>query len=262
MRADIDTFKSRSTPVTLDGIDLDDFRRAPLDAGVLRCLQYMHDVEYHTVCYLRDLLVTPAHLDPDVTTFLTLWNVEEFFHGEALGAVLLAHDRGGGNERVRHTRQSLGWWERLTPIAHALASAVTGMSYTAVHMTWGALNEWTANAAYARLASIANHPTLAELLHRIMRQEGRHADFYARQAADRLGADRRARWLTRFTLRQWWAPVGSTLMPKQEVAFLARFLFSGPEGRAMTDRIDGRLSRLPGLDGLGLATEALTRLAA
>jgi hypothetical protein len=174
----------------------------------------------------------------------------------------VAHDRGGGNERVRHTRQSLGWWERLTPIAHALASAVTGMSYTAVHMTWGALNEWTANAAYARLASIANHPTLAELLHRIMRQEGRHADFYARQAADRLGADRRARLLTRFTLRQWWAPVGSTLMPKQEVAFLARFLFSGPEGRAMTDRIDGRLSRLPGLDGLGLATEALARLAA
>jgi hypothetical protein len=262
MSADIETFKSRSTPVTLDGIDLDDFRRVPLDAGVLRCLQYMHDVEYHTVCYLRDMLVTPAHLDPEVTTFLTLWNVEEFFHGEAIGAVLLAHDRVGGNERVRSTRQTLGWWERLTPVAHALTSAVTGTSYTAVHMTWGALNEWTANAAYARLATVADHPTLTELLRRIMRQEGRHADFYARQAATRLVSDRRARWLTRVTLRHWWAPVGSTLMPKHEVAFLARFLFSGPEGRAMTDRIDSRLSRLPGLDGLDLASAALARLAA
>jgi len=262
MTVDIDAFKSRSKPVTLDGIDLESFRIHPLDPGVLRCLQYMHDVEYHTVCYLRDLLVTPAHLDPEVTTFLTLWNVEEFFHGEALGAVLAAHDRPGGNERVLCTRQSLGWKDRLSPVAHSLASAVTGVSYTAVHMAWGALNEWTANAAYARLSSIADHPTLTELLQRIMRQEGRHADFYARQATDRLAYDRRARWLTRTTLRRWWAPVGSTLMPPPEVAFLARYLFTGPDGEAMTERIDRRLSRLPGLEGLSLASAAVARLAA
>ena len=27
-------------------------------------IEYMHDVELHTICYLRDLLVTPAHNDP------------------------------------------------------------------------------------------------------------------------------------------------------------------------------------------------------
>src|SRR5262245_54107788 len=107
MTADIEAFKARSKPVALDDIDLDDFRRQPLDDTTLRCLQYMHDVEYHTVCYLRDLLVTPAHRDPDVTTFLTLWNVEEYFHGEALGAVLHAHGRTAGAERVLATRVSL-----------------------------------------------------------------------------------------------------------------------------------------------------------
>jgi len=32
----------------------------------------MHDVESHTVCYLRDILVTRAHRDPEITSFLTM----------------------------------------------------------------------------------------------------------------------------------------------------------------------------------------------
>ena len=60
----------------------------------------MHDVELHTICYLRDLLVTPAHADPDVTTFLSCWAYEELWHGEALGDVLAAHGRPSGAARV------------------------------------------------------------------------------------------------------------------------------------------------------------------
>jgi hypothetical protein len=262
MSVDIEAFKARSRPVSLDGIDLDAFRRRPLDPDTLRCLQYMHDVEYHTVCYLRDLLVTPAHRDPEVTTFLTLWNVEEYFHGEAIGAVLAVHGRLGGADRVRHTRGALGWKDRVSPIGHSLASAVAGVSYTAVHMAWGAVNEWTAQAAYARLGQLADHPTLSALLARIMRQEGRHADFYARQAERRLRDDAKARWLTRTALRRWWAPVGSTLLPRREVTFLASHLFTGDEGRAMTQRIDRRLDQLPGLGGLELTTGAAQRLIA
>jgi len=119
-------------------------------------------------------------------------------------------------------------------------------------MTWGAVNEWTAQAAYARLGQLADHPTLSTLLARIMRQEGRHADFYARQAERRLCDDAKARWLTRTALRRWWAPVGSTLLPPREVSFLASHLFTGDEGRAMTRRIDRRLDQLPGLSGLDL----------
>jgi hypothetical protein len=33
-------------------------------------------------------------------------------------------------------------------------------------MTWGAVNEWTTQAAYARLAKVADHPTLSVLLRR------------------------------------------------------------------------------------------------
>ena len=150
---DIDAFKARSAPVSLEGIDFADFLDRPLDPDTLRCLRYMHDVEYHTVCYLRDLLVTPAHRDPTVTTFLTLWNLEEMYHGDALEAVLTTHGEPAGRNRVTTTRQRLGRFDRFAPVAHSLGSVLVGSAWTAVHMTWGAINEWTAQAAYAAWAS-------------------------------------------------------------------------------------------------------------
>ena len=70
-------------------------------------------------------------------------------------------------------------------MAFTLGSALT-RHIVAVHMTWGAVNEWTTQAGYGRLAAKAEHPVLSELLRRIMRQEGRHIDFYAIGARQRL----------------------------------------------------------------------------
>jgi hypothetical protein len=123
-------------------------------------------------------------------------------------------------------------------------------------MTWGAINEWTTQAGYSRLIQRAGHPVLSELLRRIMRQEGRHIDFYASQAEDRLGASRRAQRVTRFALRRFWHPVGTGVMPAAETDFVARHLFAGAEGRQAARRIDRRIDRLPGLAGLHLLEEA------
>src|SRR5215211_864545 len=89
-------------------IDYTAFADRPLGAEHLRCIRYMHDVEHHTVCYLRDLLVTRAHRDPAVTTFLTIWAFEEMWHGEALGKLLEAHGEVAGAARIARHRQSLG----------------------------------------------------------------------------------------------------------------------------------------------------------
>ena len=132
---------------------------------------------------------------------------------------------------------------------------------TAVHMTWGAVNEWTTQAGYGRLAPKAGHPVLTELLRRIMRQEGRHIDFYAAQASADASPTAAAQRLTRFALRQCWAPVGSGVMPDSEVRFLVSHLFADEEGRAATQRIDRLVGRLPGLEGLHLAEAAVDRLA-
>jgi hypothetical protein len=129
-------------------------------------------------------------------------------------------------------------------------------------MAWGAVNEWTTQAAYARLAAKAEHPVLAELLQRIMRQEGRHIDFYATQAARRLEGNRRAQRLTRLALRRFWNPVGADVMPEADVRFMVDHLFDGEPGRTMAERIDRRIDRLPGLEGLHLIGGAAHRLAA
>jgi rubrerythrin len=256
MRFDIDTYKRRTAQLDDGDVDYDAFRARPLDEPTLRCLRYMHDVELHTVCYLRDLLVTRAHNDPDITTFLTFWAYEEFWHGEAIGKVLAAHGEPAGRVRVAATRARHRVVNAVAPHVSAALSAVT-THFTAVHMTWGAVNEWTTQAGYTRLAARAKHPVLSQLLERIMRQEGRHIDFYASEAARRLEASPAAQRLTRFALQRVWGPVGSGVMPRREVAHMVEHLFADPDGRAIAARIDRRIDRLPGLAGLGVVSGAV-----
>jgi hypothetical protein len=252
MEFDIEKYKRRADRLRWDDLDLDRFATDRLEAGALRCLRFMHDVEYHTVCYLRDLLVGPAHTDAEITSFLSFWVFEEFWHGEALAAVLAAHGETAGQARVAAMRHRLGWTDRIRPLGMMAASAMAGRDFVAVHMAWGAINEWTTQTGYARLARRAGHPLLSELLKRIMRQEGRHIDFYAAQAERRLADSSRARRLTRFALQHFWSPVGSGVMPPPETHHVAQYLMGDHDGLEAARRIDRRVDRLPGLAGLRL----------
>ena len=191
MAIPIEKFQEQGGRLKTDDLDFEAFRRQPLPPHVLRCLSYMHDIEYQTVLYTRELLLLPAWKDPQFTAFLTLWNYEEYWHGQALGKVLAAHDWPAHDTRLvamrRFNKRYLFW---SPAIFWLLGHGVR--KFPAVHMTWGAINEWTANAAYNRLAQIADHPVLTELLGRIMRQEGRHAAYYASYARDLLEGDPRA----------------------------------------------------------------------
>jgi hypothetical protein len=251
MRTTLDSYKNRAGRLDLDGIDFDDFRLNPLAPDDLRTLRYMHDVEHHTVCYLRDLLLTPAHQEPEITSFLSCWVFEEMWHGEEAGAPRIAE--------LRHRRRRR---EAMTTMSTIGLAAFSGRAFIALHMTWGAINEWTTQAGYARLSEKANHPTLRELLRRIMKQEGGHIDFYASEATRRLEDSPKARRLTRAALKRLWRPVGSGVMPKDEVGFLVRYLFDGEKGREMLERIDRRVDRLPGQHNLHLLTQACAHVAA
>jgi hypothetical protein len=260
MRTTIDTYKQRAGRLDLEGIDFDDFKDQPLRPDALRSLRYMHDVEHHTVCYLRDLLLTPAHQEPEITSFLSCWVFEEMWHGEAIGHVLEAHGENAGAPRIAALRQNRRRKQAISTLSTIGSAALAGKAFVALHMAWGAINEWTTQAGYARLATRAEHPTLRELLKRIMKQEGGHIDFYASEAQRRLCASPRAQRLTRFALRHLWRPVGSGVMPETEVAFLVRYLFDGDDGEATAERIDRRIDRLPGQSDLHLLDTAVRRL--
>ena len=183
------------------------------------------------------------------------------WHGEAIARVLAAHGERAGVPRIAALRRAHRRRQALTTLSTIASAALAGRAFIALHMTWGAINEWTTQAGYARLSETAGHPTLRELLRRIMKQEGMHIDFYAAEAARRLGQSAKARRLTRYALSHWWRPVGSGVMPDREVGFLVEYLFEGPQGAAVLDRIDRRVDRLPGQEGLHLLCGAMTRLA-
>ncbi|MGK9146466.1 ferritin-like domain-containing protein [Plantibacter flavus] len=257
MAFDIDKFTETSVSVNWSDLDFDEFKTNPLPASTLRSLRYMCDIEYHTVCYLRDMLMTPSHEDDDIGAFMTMWNREEFWHGEALAAVLAAHDITVDFDELKATRLKLGWKDRLDPIKQSILGNLVGTDFIAVHMSWGAANEWSATAAYTRLAQLERHPVLSVLLKRIAKQETRHVAFYASQARARLESSKSARRLTRFLLRKVWGPVGSGVMPDSEVTHVMGHLFGDADGLDEVRRIDSHIAKLPGMEGLTIIENSL-----
>ncbi len=260
MAFDIDRYTATSVGVAWSDLDLEAFRREPLPESSLRTLRYMADVEYHTVCYTRDLLTTPSHREAEMTAFMTMWNREEFWHGEALAAVLAMHDITVDYDALKANRMKLGWKDRLDPIKQSVLGGLVGHDFVAVHMSWGAANEWSAITAYQRMAELEAHPVLAELLRRIAKQEARHVAFYTSQARERLAASTKAQKVTRFALSRFWAPVGSSISSEDDVRHVMTHLMSGAEGRRAARKVDESISGMPGLGGLTIVQDALDRL--
>ncbi len=245
----------RSARIDVDGVDFSAFESAPLPTETLRCLRYMCDVESHTICYLREILATSAHRDPEITAFLACWNYEEFWHGEVLGQILELHRQPGAKESAHNLRRERKWLDELRLLTFNIGSLIAD-DFVAIQMCWGAINELTAQAAYSRMIAKAQHPVLSEVVRRIMKQEGRHLDFYEGQARSRLADSRRAQYLARLALTKFWAPVGSGVVADSEVAHMAAYLFADEDGLAAAQRVDRKFSRLPGLQGLSLLENA------
>jgi hypothetical protein len=245
---DIDSYVGRSRAVDLTAFDWAAVPRHPVPAEALRTMRFMQDIESHTIVYLRSLLATRAIDDPDVATFLACWVYEETFHGRALARFLEAAGSPVG-ERPR-PRGREPWPKRLESAATALVSKAWP-DFCAVHMTWGAINELTTLTGYRRLAAVADHPVLDELLERIVLDESRHFFFYYRQAEIRMRHRAVAR-AARLLVDRFWAPVGSGVQPDSELRFMASYLFGGPEGRAAARKVDETIRRLPGFETVQL----------
>lgn len=246
---DFDTaaLKSRSSVFDPSVVDWTAVPGQPLPAAGLRALRYMQDVESHTVVYLRELLATRAVNDPEIAAFLATWFYEETAHGRVLARFLAA----AGHPVVPRPRTERRLGERIEALGITCIAAAW-REFPVVHMTWGAINELTTLTGYRRLAQLAGHPLLADLLAQIMRDEARHFNFYFEQAARRLEVSATARRLTRFLVDHFWDPVGAGVQPDAETRWLAAYLFAGPEGQAAARTIDRTIARLPGFAGVAL----------
>jgi rubrerythrin len=247
-----------SRKLDLDAIDFDAVPQHPLSRDEVRVLTYMMDIETHTIIYLRDLLTTPAAYDPEITAFLSLWAYEEFWHGEALSRFLQAAGERFSPDRPGEIRRAAGVRDAIGAIGKMVAARAVP-DFVAVHMTWGAINELGTLNGYQRVIARTEHPVLAALLGRIIKDERRHYAFYFNQARQRLDGNVRAQRLVRAVLNRFWEPVGSGVRPKVETDFVVRNLFGDAAGRRGILAMERELSKLPGLTGMRLLRRALSR---
>ncbi len=128
---------------------------------------------------------------------------------------------------------------------------LVGKRFTATHMCFGAIHEMTTTQGYRRLAELANHPVLNEILRAIIREESAHTNFYRSVAKIELQKAEFSQKLSRFIVKHFWTPVGSGAKPKNESDYTISTLFSGEEGLNWIDKnVTQRIQGFPGFNGL------------
>jgi len=267
---DLDRYLRASKRVDLSGVRWDRIAEAPIAEAEARCLAYMMDIESHTVVFLRDLLVTRAAYDPDVTAFLSCWVYEELWHGEAFSRFLgeagwvLAPDRERVDAgRAYPSRVGRNLWIRRRLGSKGTAKMLGTMlgstafeDFVALHMTWGAANELSTLTAYHRMIARTENEQLVNLLNAVIKDERRHFAFYRAQARLRLARSRAARVLTRWAMDHLWAIVGTGVRPQAETDFVVLHLFGDPDGRVSAREMDSIIGDLPGMRGCDIFARA------
>lgn len=269
---DLDRYLRASKKVDLSGIEWERIKDHPVSDAEARCLTYMMDIESHTVVFLRDLLATRAAFEPDITAFLSCWVYEELWHGEAFsrflgeagcpvapdGEVTRSDDpypsKTARNAWIRRKIGSKGYFAH---IATLVGSALAKDDFPAVHMTWGAVNEYSTLMGYHRLIAKTEHPVMIDLLRRVIKDERRHYAFYRSQAEMRLSRSRKARKLVRWVMEHLWSPVGTGVRPQQETDFVVAHLMGDPEGIEVAREMDRTFASIPGLEGMRLAEKSV-----
>ena len=250
---EIEKFLDAAGAVKTDDLDWEACARAGITAEEERVLLYMSDTESHSILNLRDLLAGHSTRDPEVTSFLSAWVYEELCHGRAIDRLLAAVGRAP--ERGRYARVTEGTGLReLTEAALSRAAAALTPRFMALHMTWGAINELSAAAAYQRLAQTTANPVLATLVQRMAKQERRHFSFYWHQARKRLTGDPSAQRLARFGIRRFWHLVGSESGGDSNLDFVSAYLFATPDARRGLAAAEDSIRELPGMAWFDLLT--------
>ncbi len=262
MDFDLDRYLRVSKRVDLSAVAWDRIAEHPLSVDEARCLAYMMDIETHTVIFLRDLLVTRAAREPEVTAFLACWVYEELWHGEAFSRFLgeAGYELSPDGERPWSdapypTRVARNAWIREAlsgkgPFAHLVTMLGSALmkEFVALHMTWGAANELSTLTAYQRLIAKTRHPELVRMLQAIIKDERRHFAFYRAQARMRLARSPGGRRVTCWAMGHLWTPVGTGVRPQAETDHVVTFLFGDREGLAATWDMQRNLRGLPGLE--------------
>jgi hypothetical protein len=245
----------------IDAIPWSQVKDYELDAALLPVLVYMRDVERLTEVYYDELVRTPTAKDPWVKAFLERWRTEEPVHGDLLNRFLMEAGYPTTDKWYDAVRKKIPLSYRITQKIEPLITNAVGKHFSAVHMTWGAVQEFSTLTGYHQLVRKGAHPVLTQILSGIMREEARHAFFYWSVARIKLTNSPFRQKLTRYLIDKFWAPVGQGPKSVVDTNFVIATLFGGEEGvRIMDQRVSSQLERLPGMAGLKTVTERVAQI--
>ncbi|MEO7732155.1 MAG: acyl-ACP desaturase [Kofleriaceae bacterium] len=251
-----------SDKVKIDDLDWVTARKIGLTKQEIETLAYFADVESQTVYYFLEVAKLQVVRDPELLTFLTMWNYEEYFHSYALTRLLTecgvpVEDATERSTKIRAGARFKAKFEDYTQTAIAKLMPKT---FVALWMFWGSLQECLTTQAYEELAKNTSNPVLAELCKRIAKQERRHFAYYFGQAKKKLEGQTWAQKFTRWIAKKFYAPVGGGVKTDEEGARLVAQLFPGDKIFEVMSYIEKRMAQLPGMEGLDCCTRWAARV--
>ena len=249
-----------SDRVEIEDLDWDLARKHGLTEREIESLRFFADVESQTVYYFLEVAKLQVVRDPELLTFLTMWNYEEYFHSHAI--TRLMHECGvkieSATERSTKVRAGARFKAKLEDFLQTMMARTMPRRFVALWMFWGALQECLTMQAYEEVIRTTQNPVLAEMFRRIAKQERRHFAYYFGQARARLTDNKRAQRFCLFIAKHFYGPVGSGVKSEAEAAALVARLFPGQRIFEVMSYIERRMAQLPGMQGL----DACTRWAA
>lgn len=254
--SDIAQHLAVSHRVEIDDLDWETARRVGLTKQEIESLHYFADIESQTVHYFLEVAKLKVSRDPELLTFLTMWNYEEYFHSYAITRLMKecgVHVESA-TERAQKIRAGARFKAKLEDAMQVAISKMMPKTFVALWMFWGSLQECLTTQAYEELANTTKNPVLEELCRRIAKQERRHFAYYYGQAKKKLEGQEFAQRFVRWIANQFYAPVGGGVKTDEEGARLVAQLFPGDRIFEVMGYIEKKMGLLPGMAGLECAT--------
>jgi len=248
--------------VEIEDLDWEAARKIGLTAQEIESLHYFADIESQTVYYFLEVAKLQVARDPELLTFLTMWNYEEYFHSYAITRLLKECGVGveTSTDRSVKIRAGARFKAKFEEFGQTMIAKLFPKSFVALWMFWGALQECLTMQAYEEIIRTTENPVLAEMFRRIAKQERRHFAYYFGQARKRLADSKRNQRFCRYIVRKFYAPVGSGVKDEAEAAALVAGLFPGQRIFEVMRYIERRMAQLPGMEDLDACTQWAQRI--
>ncbi|HTR49446.1 MAG TPA: hypothetical protein VMJ10_01990 [Kofleriaceae bacterium] len=245
-----------SQRVEIEDLDWALAKKVGLTEREISSLKFFADIESQTVYYFLEVARLQVARDPELLTFLTMWNYEEYYHSHAITRLMLECGVQVESATERSTRINAGarFRAKFEEAFEWTMAKLVPKRFVALWMFWGALQECLTMQAYEEIIRTTPNPVLAEMFRRIAKQERRHFAYYFNQARERLTDNKANQKFCRFVAQQFYAPVGAGYKNPNQAAELVANLFPGQRIFEVMSYIERRMAQLPGMEGLDACT--------